>query len=73
MPTLDIDHLFTYQPPTAEQKDHYDTLTALFKQLGHAIQLHCPDSAERRADARDPQAAGVQAVGEHRDRSDGRG
>ncbi len=47
MPNLDIDHIFTYHPLTEEGKAGVDALTAIFKQLGHAIQEHCPDSAER--------------------------
>lgn len=47
MPILDIDKLFTAQPIDADQAAQIGPLEQHFKQLGHAIQLHCPDSAER--------------------------
>jgi hypothetical protein len=46
---MDIDNIFTYHSPTAEQLPKYEAIRAKAKELGHVIVANTPASADQTA------------------------
>lgn len=47
MTKYDLQHNFTYHPPTKEQAERYKLLRAFGLDMGKVIEDYCPESAER--------------------------
>ena len=47
MPNKMIDDLFTYHAPTDDQIPRYEAINAAARAFAHAIDEHCPPSADR--------------------------
>ncbi len=46
---IDIENIFTYHSPTAEQLPKYEAIRAKAKELGHVIVANTPPSADQTA------------------------
>lgn len=49
MPELDLDDLFKYHPPTADQLPKYEALRSAAKAFAQTVVDNCPPSADRTA------------------------
>jgi hypothetical protein len=45
----DLDHLFTYHPPTPDQIPLYGELREAARQFAHVVNRCCPDGADKSA------------------------
>ena len=49
MPNFDLDNLFTYHPPTAEQQDRYIAIRNAAKAFAHVLLDNTPGSPDQSA------------------------
>lgn len=45
----DIDHLFTFHPPSGNQPERYGALRETARSLAHVINDNCPEGADKSA------------------------